>query len=104
MRGFYFSHETNQFFTTCYSDGSIYGYELLGDLSSDCTSNRIFVAKGAAKPRDLVFVEPLNKLIVGYDSGQVSIYDIGIQNCPVCKLRRLEEGPRGDHHADQGGA
>ena len=91
LRGFCFSHETNQFFATCYSDGHIYGYEMIGDLSNDCTSNRIFLAKGSLNPRDVVFVESLNKLIVGYESGQINVYDLGIQNCPVCKLNRLQK-------------
>ena len=76
---------------TCYSDGKIYGYEMTGDLKNDYSASKIFTAAGALYPRSVVFVEPLNKIIVAYESGIVAFFDIGLPSCPVCLLIRFEE-------------
>lgn len=91
LRGLHFSYDTNQFFTTCYSDGNIYGYELLGDLKNDYSTNKIFTASGAPYPRSVIFIEELNKIVVGYESGILCFYDIGVKNFPVCLIIRLKE-------------
>ena len=91
LRGFCFSAESNQFFTTCYSDGKIYGYELIGDLKNDFSASKIFTATGALYPRSVVFVEPLNKIVVAYESGIVEFFDIGIPSGPVCWLIRFKK-------------
>ena len=94
LKGFHFNHETNQFFTTCYTDGNIYGYELIGDLKNDYTANRIFTATGSPYPRSVLFIEQLNKIVVAYESGIIMFYDIGIQGFPVCNFIRLQKNPQ----------
>lgn len=89
LRGFHFSHESNQFFVTSYVDGKIYGYEINGNLKNEFTVNKVFTAAGPMYPRSVLFLEPLNKVVVAYESGLIAFYDIGLPNFPVCELTRL---------------
>ena len=89
LRGFYFSHESNQFFLTSYIDGKIYGYEINGTLKNEFSANKIFTASGPMHPRSVIFLEALNKVVVSYESGLITFYDIGLPNFPVCSLIRL---------------
>ena len=98
LRGFWFSHESNQFFVTSYVDGKIYGYEINGNLRSEFTISKIFTAAGQMYPRSIVFVEALNKVVIAYESGLIAFYDIGLPNFPVCELTRLPETPQRDHY------
>lgn len=98
LRGFHFSHESNQFFVTSYVDGKIYGYEINGNLRNEFTVNKVFTAAGQMYPRSVLFLEALNKVVVAYESGLVAFYDIGLPNFPVCGLIRLPTPPQGDHH------
>jgi hypothetical protein len=94
----WFSHESNQFFVTSYVDGKIYGYEVNGNLRNEFTVNKIFTASGQMYPRSVIFVEALNKVVVGYESGLIAFYDIGLPNFPVCPLKRLPATAQRDHY------
>lgn len=98
LRGFHFSHESNQFFVTSYVDGKIYGYEISGNLKSEFSVNKVFTAAGQMYPRSVLFLEALNKVVVAYESGLIAFYDIGLPNFPVCELIRLPAPPQRDHH------
>lgn len=91
LRGFWLSHESNMFFVSSYNDGKVYGYELNGNLKNDFTASKVFTASGPAYPRNVIFIEPLNKIVITYESGLIAFYDIGIPNFPVCKLKRLSK-------------
>lgn len=101
LRGFWLSHESNQFFVTSYNDGKIYGYEINGTLKTDFIAQKVFTAAGPLYPRSVIFVDALNKVVVSYESGLILFYDIGLPNFPVCWLSRLPEDPHRNYHQNR---
>lgn len=82
-------------------DGKIYGYYLGPNVQIDIEVDKLFSIQGEKGCREILFINRLDQIVVGHDSGIVSVYDIEnsrfpfysrkVHNKDITKMDYLED-------------
>jgi hypothetical protein len=86
--------EHNILYACCTDDGRIYGYNLGSNLSVGMVVTKVLSLNGPFNCRSMTYVKQIQKLIIGYQSGIIALYDTDGGGKVFCMLKSLEKAPR----------
>lgn len=69
-------------FACCIDDGRVYGYYLGPNIQLDIEVDKLFTIQSEQGCRELIFINTTNQLVVGHDSGIVSVYNVDQPKSP----------------------
>ena len=87
MRGLLYDRYNNNIFTCCYDDGRVHGYNLGDNAQNDIEIEKIVTINSAKGCRELAYVGVTNQLVVGYENGMVSVFNLDDPKCPFYSRR-----------------
>lgn len=82
MRGLVYDDVGRRLFTCCLDDGKVYGYYLGANIQTDIEVDKLFTIQGEKGCREIVYLNRTNQIVVGHDSGIVSVYNIDQPKTP----------------------